>query len=125
MGVPHSVYVGPFAKFIVPEGEPKAYPPRDESGEFLFWDDLIFDNGLDWPRPAGSVYCFMPEVEMRPGYPQRKLHFFDFIDGVDLTSVDRSAEVEWFAATYAPELSVLASHFGTGPSLHWGLVAWK
>jgi hypothetical protein len=125
MGLVRSVYVGPFGRFVVPEGKPNAYPPRDDKGEFLFWDDLIFDKGLDWPRPPGSVYCFMPEIDMRPAYPDRELHFSgSFIDGVDLTCVDRAAEVEWFAAAYASELNVLARYFGGDPSLHWGIVAW-
>ena len=124
MGVVQNVFIGPYAEFAVPAGRRAEFPPEDEGGDFLFWEDLHCNLGMgdrheDCYRftPTGDG----PEGQARPMYAWGK---GVCLKDQDLTDLDRESEMAWLTSAYAEPLGVLAERFGTPPRIRWGVVFW-
>jgi hypothetical protein len=126
MSIFQNYYVGPFARWLMPEGQNPGLPPEDY-GDGLIDRTMRSVAGYDYRAADGNCYhpyFFVPLYEVQS--PQgRELSFSqDLPNCQDLTDVDRGQEVEWFAATYAAELGALAIFFGSKPLIRWGIVYW-
>jgi hypothetical protein len=124
----YSLYIGPYAQWLVRRG---SKPPRKDWEEA--WYDPLIDGGiLDLASRDGLPevkvgrvryiqYRFMPK-QHRPNSPPRQMYFHDgSADGdEDWSWLLPKAEMDWFLEAFAPELTVLASHFGSDPTPGWG-----
>jgi hypothetical protein len=132
MSVCQNLFVGPFAEWLVPEGETRGFPPRNKSGDRLFGNKLSCNVGLGEPetmvmgKKRYHRYCYVPYKNQRnrkgrpmsfggqPAWPEIQ----------DLLDIDRQAELDQFAKRFSKELKLLAQKFGAEPKLRWGLVCW-
>jgi hypothetical protein len=132
MGMFNELFVGPYAawRVDVPETE-------EDFIRTAAWQSIVGEGVLDWKNYLGDHpgtkrcaaehghHVFMPRSE-RPGKPQRPMRFGDKgcfgLEILDLTDVDRQAEIAWFADKFRPELRKLAEYFGSEPLLRWGAV---
>jgi hypothetical protein len=127
-----NVYIGPCADWLI---------PRDRVST-VYWDHPILEElgsslecvlcGGEFPVVTRDEreyvrFAFYPR-EHRDGFPDRELYFGSWNPwtdvAVELSGVDRKAEVRWFAKAYKAELKRLATHFGSKPELNWSLHAW-
>jgi hypothetical protein len=127
-----SLFVGPYAEWAVPVGK----GPVPETPEWAwFHERMVVDLQMnlgelpELERDGGRyhLYRLMPSEE-RPGAPGRSMYFGGKASlgfgALDLTEVDRRAEVRWFAEAFCAELRQLADHVGAEPALRWGAVKW-
>jgi hypothetical protein len=125
-----AVYIGPYAQWLVRRGRK---PPRKYSEE-PWYDSLIEEGGiLDLESCDGlpevkvgrvryTRYRFTPKQD-RSNHPPRQMYFHDgFADGDqdDWSWIVPKMEMDWFLETFAPELAILAAHFGSDPTPGWG-----
>jgi hypothetical protein len=125
----HELYykVGPYAEWLVPVRGDPGYP-NGPDGDPLFEHVLYrnFGGADDSSVRIGRVryrrYCLTPIAD-RPGGPRYVVwcNSLDF-GGYDMTDVNPQAEIEAFAAAFAPELEELTRWFGKPPTLRWGVV---
>ena len=116
MSIYQNLCVGPYVEWAVPVKQgPKPIPDTPE------WEWLSEDGGLRLADLMGNipeekrgrihyrVYRFVPGSG-RSGEPKRTMYVGGGDVGViDLTDVDRQAEVAWFARAYRAELRQLRS----------------
>jgi hypothetical protein len=119
-------FVGPYAFWLVPKGR-KRKPPWDLEDEVLYQQrDLGDFPTVKQGRRHFERHCYMPR-QSRSGQPREDMWSGGEGPGTedrDLTEVSPRAEIEWFAAAFAPELRALADYYGAPPTLRWGLVSW-
>jgi hypothetical protein len=135
------VYVGPYAKWVVPEVPPEDADPLSEAAEELATEVLdgttLLIAGIGWglfevEGQTCRTYYGLP-WEDRSGapcptiraYADRHTHgYFDpFPRPVDLRGRDAEAELRWFQSAFAAELDRATEYFGRPPAFHWGFVA--
>jgi hypothetical protein len=122
------LFVGPYADW---DGG-----VRDYRGDDPALNDLLDGGVLDWNIGLAGWSCgrdcCMPR-QPRPTCPRWPMAF-EWRLGVlqpggmdcvsDWTTLDRDAEIAWFAAAYAEELGRLGELVGQPPRLRWGLIIW-
>jgi hypothetical protein len=129
MGVPQSVYIGPYAEWLVRPDEPGPELEAVASGALLEDWGLSRTWGLSHPPEVeveGVVcqrYCFVPD-DGRPGQPTRRLYQTEAGAVEDLRGIDSQAEIEWFAQAFRNELRALEKYYNRPPVLGWGVVTW-
>ena len=123
MSVVHSVFLGPYAEFPVPPGRKEDFPPMEESGEFLGWEDLHCNIGVGHRHE--DCYRYTPARDKQAG---RRMFWWGergaLLDDQDLTDLDRQAEMDRFAREYHAPLQLLEAQYGKPPRIRWGLVFW-
>ncbi len=126
------LFVGPYADW---EGGVMNFETDDPRLYALLDDDLV--EVLDWNSGlAGWSWgkdCCMP-LQPRPSCPRWPMAF-EWVSGrlcpggmecvSDWTTLDRDAEIAWFATAFAEELGRIAELVGHPPRLRWGLVSWE
>src|SRR5262245_57143371 len=119
-----SLYVGPYAMW---EG---LRPPGQD---VLPWD--VFEGW--WSSVTGVIevefgggqvraFCVVPSQEYpRPGGPKHMAVYMnsgEWYAALDLSGIDREAELEAFRRTYEQELRGMAEALGREPVLRWGVI---
>src|SRR5258708_38017862 len=115
MGISQNVFIGPYAEFPVPIGRAEDFPPRDEGGDVLGWQQLLCNRGLEGRPP--DYYRYTPTEAGPPGR-NRQMFFTGkgvWIEDQDLTDLDRHAEMDWFVSACADPLRLLSEKFGVSP----------
>src|SRR5262245_11871575 len=122
------LFIGPYAEWRVRLGKKTPLDYADEP-----WFDTLVCTGILSVATADGIpeiyvgrvryalYRFLPSQE-RPDAPPRQMAFQCGL-GVstgDWSWVNPRAEIDWFSEAFAPELAMLADHFGAPPSLGWG-----
>jgi hypothetical protein len=119
-------FVGPYAVWLVPEGQ-KPEPPWDDEEEILWRQHYLGSfPTVEQGSRRFERHCYMPR-QRRPGLPRAKMWAGGDGPGTedhDLTEVSPQAEIEWFATAFESELRTLADYYGVPPTLRWGLVSW-
>jgi hypothetical protein len=129
MGVPQSVYIGPYAEWVVRPDEPSPELEAVAAGELLKGWGLARAWGRSYPPEVevdGVVcqrFCFVPDDE-RAGQPRRQMYYFEAGAVEDLREVDFQAEMEWFTQAFRNELRALEKYYNRPPRTGWGLVTW-
>jgi hypothetical protein len=120
MSISRTVYVGPYAQWLVKERVDR----RALSNLLQSQDGALCSNALGLSSEPPEVeaeggsrlcYCFVPDAH-RPRQPQRELWF------IGPPEVKRNAEMDWFTSAFAPENQALAKFFAKPPTIRWGLV---
>jgi hypothetical protein len=138
------LYHGPYARWRFPV---RHYDLFTEGGPLEHLGDEIelWDTPLQWNHRNNFMLevetdgvrqvhlCCVPN-EPRPGRPARQLymnwgiHAEKYVpDGLDLDllSVDRPREIDWFRQAFRIELDEWHLRFGgLMPTFHWGLLVW-
>jgi hypothetical protein len=125
-----NAFAGPYAEWLI---------PRDCTSNWVNELPILeATGGLSYVACQGELvtviidgveqvrFTFWPD-ERREGCPARDFYHGSFgwhAATVDLSAVDRQAEVRWFAKTFKEDLKQLAAHFGSEPQLRWGMLAW-
>jgi hypothetical protein len=129
MGVPQSVYIGPYAEWVVRPDEPSPELEAVAPGELLKGWGLARAWGRSYP-PEVEVdevvcqrFCFVADDD-RAGQPRRQLYHSEAGAIADLRGVDAHAEMEWFARAFREELRALQTYYNRPPAIGWGLVTW-
>lgn len=123
MSVSACLYVGPYALWV------DADPPGED---VLPWDVLSghwssMTKELQVAFSKGSVrgFCVVPSsTAPRAGGPTRTMESLNFwgYAALDLSDIDREAEVEAFRRAYERELAEMAAAIGSEPVLRWGVI---
>jgi hypothetical protein len=129
-----NVVIGPCAEWLVPRERTSDcvddHPILEELRHVLY--HVKSEGELPVVTRDGAEYvlfAFWPG-EQRDGHPDRDLWHSNsgslgwHVAAVDLSKIDRRAEVRWFASAYKVELKRLTAHFGSRPQLSWSLHAW-
>ncbi len=130
MSFTQHLFVGPFAEWLVPEGNAQGLPPTDEDGEPLFAGRLRCNAQPGEPPDVVKVgrkryhhFCYVPAR-----MPPKRATYFEgepALPGVlDVTEVDRQAKIDWFASKFEGELRALEEFYRAKPTFRWGLVCW-
>jgi hypothetical protein len=128
------VFVGPCAEWLVPRERTSAdvddNPLLEELKQILGF--VCSEGELPVVTREGEEFVrftFYP-AELRGKHPRRDLSYTNAgsldwdVTAVELSDVDRAAEVRWFASAYKAELRQLTAHFKSEPRLNWSLHVW-
>lgn len=124
MAMPPSLYLGPYAEWLVTENEvdDRYYDLPARSDPWVLKDNAGQRPGLTVEGVERSRLAVMPN-EPRAGYPDLvDVCDFHASEVRDVRGVAYEAEIGWFAETYRGELAEIAAHFGRPPVFRWGLV---
>ncbi len=126
-----TVHVGPYAEFLVPEGQAVNHQRLEEAQEMaefnhnLETQERVVVNGVVCERACYAPYFgkySKPELK-----PPRQMHWSGDVwvsdHGVqDLTEVSMADEIAWFARVHAVALKALEEGYGVAPRLRWGVL---
>lgn len=117
-----SVYVGPFAEWVVsPDRAAGDTTYTLTGGALSCTPDEGFESEVEGPLQIRR--CLIPD-EDRPEQSQRKMFFTDACIVEDLASASPRDELDWFSRAFKKELEAMAKYYGKPPTIQWGLVAW-
>ncbi len=129
MAVPQSVYIGPYAEWLVPPDEPGPKLDTLAAGQPLKGWGLARAWGRSFPLEVEieeivyQRHCFVADDE-RPGQPTRRMYLAEAGAIEDLRGIDSQAEIEWFAQAFRKELQALEKYYKRPPRMGWGVVTW-
>jgi hypothetical protein len=143
MSSTHTVYVGPYAEWLL---DRNLNGRTDELVDILGYEgerrgpDMLEVNighsGLPrLKRDGRELWCLCCHpyfdkymIEEYAVRPPRNFAWgsYDARNSVlDLSQIDRAAEVSWFESTYGRRLSWLAGLLGIPPMVRWGVVSYE
>lgn len=132
-----SVYLGPFAEWLVPEAK---YADVREKWQALVEEFQVCETGcLDFDphsytrevtiagkrfiRECWTAFFGLAASSAEP--PPRKFSWYSFDDvgEWEFSGFDTEGEKQWFRETFAHQLWQLAEAYGGEPTIKWGVVA--
>lgn len=125
------IHVGPYAELLAPEDQARDHDLLNQAIETgCLNHNLEQREKVTIGDKTFARACFAPYAseDSPPEHrPPRPLHWSgnywqQDVGVVDLTEVDRAAEMAWFEQTHAEALRLLAQSYGVPVRIRWGVM---